>query len=361
MLAPGTFRPSTPFHMVWLATDACNARCRHCSSRSGTRSPDELTRQEAIGLIDQMADAGVVDLAISGGEPLLRKDLFAIIGHARERRMSVGVGSNGGKVTKTQLDRLATLGISRFQVSLDGFWENHDWLRCWSGLFEQAVRTIELARAAGLRMHVCCTIYRGNANTMEEFTEYVAGLGVDRLNFSRYIPTGRGTAALDLPDGAWQQVAQTCAALRERYRGRIEIVTHLAQQIMVSPEVADMAGFIGCQAGVGQGCVTANGTVLPCVLLPIAVGNVRDRSFADIWRQSPVIRALQERQGLEGACGTCAVKSRCAGCRAVAFARTGNLFATDPRCWVAVGPPSAFTNQQMEETNHEDRRSDREA
>lgn len=342
VITPGAFRPSTPFHMVWLATDACNARCRHCSSNSTRRSPEELTRQEALELIDQLADAGVVDLAISGGEPLLRKDLFTIIARARERNMSVGVGSNGAKVTATQLELLDTLGISRFQVSLDGFREQHDWLRCWPGLFDLAVRTLELARATGLRTHVCCTINRSNASTLEEFCEYIASIGIDRLNLSRYVPTGRGTQALDLPDEVWQQVAQRCALLRTRYRGRLDIVTHLAQQILVSSEVADMAGFIGCQAGIGQGCVTANGNVLPCVLLPVAVGNVRERPFLDIWCQSPVIRALQERDSLEGACGSCVAKSRCAGCRAVAFARTGNLFATDPRCW-EISMPSAFS------------------
>ena len=102
-----------------------------------------------------------------------------------------------------------------------------------------------------------------------------------------------------------------------------------------------MPGFVGCQAGRGQGCITANGDVLPCVLLPIPAGNIRDASFASIWSTSPLIRGLQDRTKLEGKCGSCAVRSRCGGCRAVAFARTGKLFAQDPRCWLPEPSTSA--------------------
>ncbi len=331
---PTSFRPTTPFHMVWIATDACNARCLHCSSNSASRGPDELTYEEVTDLIDQFADAGVVDLGISGGEPMLREDLFAIIAHARSRGLSVGLGSNGTTLDRQKARRLTALGLGRYQLSLDGLAEGHDTLRCWPGLFERVVETLRLALEVGLRTHVCCTINRLNADELEAFTEFVARLGVQRINFSRYVPTGRGTDDLDLNAAEWRRVIDLCTRLRDRYRERIEIVTHLAQQILVDDEVSCMAGFIGCQAGVGQGCVTANGTVLPCVLLPVPVGNVRERPFGDVWRTSSIIRGLQRRQSLQGVCGSCRYRSRCGGCRAVAFAKTGDFLAADPRCWL---------------------------
>ena len=113
------------------------------------------------------------------------------------------------------------------------------------------------------------------------------------------------------------------------------MATHLAQQILVDRQVTGMPGFIGCQAGIGQGCVTANGSVLPCVLLPVPVGNIREKPFVEIWTTSPVIQALQSRQSLQGACGSCFFKDRCGGCRAVALAKTGDYLATDERCWLA--------------------------
>jgi radical SAM protein with 4Fe4S-binding SPASM domain len=211
----------------------------------------------------------------------------------------------------------------------------HDALRQWTGLFERVIRTIDVAKDVGLKVHVCCTINRLNWQMLEPFTEYISTLGIGRLNYSRYVPTGRGTDALDLSPYEWRSVVFLCQRLKERYEGKLEIVSHLAQQILVDREIKDMPGFVGCQAGIGQGAVTANGTVLPCVLLPIPLGNIRDQSFSTIWQTSPVVKALRNRHNLEGQCSTCKVRNRCGGCRAVAFAKTGNYLGSDPRCWLS--------------------------
>ena len=330
----GTYRPTLPIHMVWLATNACTARCLHCSSNSAKRSADELTTAEAIEMVDQLADSGVVDLGISGGEPLLRHDLLAIIGHAKARGMSVGVATNGAKLPEAPAEGLAALELNRLQVSLDGPRAEHDRLRRWPGLYERAVASIRMARGAGLRVHVCCTITSLNVDVLDTFVDSLTSLDVQRLNFSRYVPTGRGTDSLDLPDSRWRSVIEQCTALKNQYLGQLEIVTHLAQQILVDEEVADMPAFIGCQAGRGQGCISANGTVLPCVLLPLPLGNLRKASFREIWEGSPTVHLLQGREHLQAKCGDCRVRDRCGGCRAVAFARTGDFLASDPRCWL---------------------------
>lgn len=349
-IEPGSFRSKTPFHMVWLATNLCNARCAHCSSNASTRSPDELGTEEVCDLVDQFADAGVVDLAISGGEPLFRRDLYEIISYATSRGLSVGVGSNGAYLNRRQAQRLMNCRITRFQVSLDGPAPAHDALRRWDGLFERVIRAIEVARSVGLKVHVCCTINRLNWRTLETFTEFVSTLGVRRLNYSRYIPTGRGTDALDLFPDEWRSVIFLCQKLKDRYSGKLEIVTHLAQQILVDNEISDMPAFIGCQAGIGQGAVTANGSVFPCVLLPVLLGNIRDQRFSTIWKTSPVIKALQTRDKLKGQCSTCEVRNRCGGCRAVSFAKTGDYLGSDPRCWLSPdAKPVASSNSVMQE------------
>lgn len=326
--------PEAPYHMVWLATDACTARCLHCSSNSARRSPDELTTSEAKDMIDQLAAAGVIDLGISGGEPLLRRDMLEIVGWTKQRGMTVGIASNGATLTPKRAAELAATGLDRLQVSLDGFAEQHDRLRRWPGLFDRVLKTIRTAHEAGLRVHVCCTVTRLNCDSLEAFVAFLAGTGIRRINLSRFVPTGRGSDLLDPGDDAWRAIIERAGKLKAAYAGKLEITTHLAQQILVDPEPEGMTVFAGCQAGRGQGCITANGTVLPCVLLPISIGNIRDNDFRKVWTDSPTIRALQNRDRLKGACGTCSLRERCGGCRAVAYARTKDPFATDPRCWV---------------------------
>lgn len=332
--AGGSFHPRIPFHMVWIATDLCNARCAHCSSNSSTISPDELSTEEACNLMDQFADVGVVDLAISGGEPLMRPDIFEIIHYAVSQNISVGVGSNGANLSWQKAQRLFETGITRFQVSLDGFASVHDVLRRWPGLFDKVIRTIHIANEAGLKTHVCCTINRLNWHALERFTEFVSKLGIKRLNLSRYVSTGRGTDELDLSPEVWRSIIHLCQRLSNRFEGKLDIVSHLAQHILVDEKISNMPSFIGCQAGLGQGAVTANGTVLPCVLLPISLGNVRNQRISDIWKTSSVLKEIRNRDNLQGNCAKCEVKNQCGGCRAVSYAKTGNYLASDPRCWL---------------------------
>lgn len=329
-------------HMVWLATNACSLRCAHCSSGSGKAADGELDTAEALDLVEQFAEVGVVDMAISGGEPLLRRDLPEIVAHAVELGIRVGVGTSGLKLSSSRLAALRDAGLARLQVSLDGIGTAHDALRRHDGLYDKAVAGIVLAREMGLRVHVCCTINRYNADQLGRLADVVADLGVARFNFSRFVPTGRGaegTAALDLSSEQWRVVATECLEIRDRYAGRMEVVTHLAQQIAIDPLVAVMPAFVGCQAGRAQGCVAADGTVWPCVLLPLAMGNVRDRRLDEIWRTAAVARDLRDRTRLDGECAGCGLRERCGGCRAVAYARTGNHLATDPRCWIASQLP----------------------
>ena len=334
---PGGFRPNFPFHMVWLATNLCNARCLHCSSNSAKCLPNELTTQEALGLVGELADSGTLDMAVSGGEPLLRSDLFRILEHAARLGIAVGVGTNGSTITPAIASQLSDVGVNRLQVSVDGFPSSHDKLRCWPGLYQRALRAIDTARRAGLNVHMCCTITRINFRELEEFVELVATeIGVSRLNLSRYVPTGRGNDELDLTNSEWKDGIFHCAQLRKKYKNRLDIVTHLAQTVLADDEVFPFPGFIGCQAGRGQGCVTADGMVFPCVLLPIPIGNIREASFRSLWINSPIIRALQDREYLKGACLSCGWRERCGGCRAIAFAQTGDCLSSDPRCWLSL-------------------------
>ncbi|MGO9073780.1 MAG: radical SAM protein [Terriglobales bacterium] len=325
---------SAPLHIVWLATNQCNARCLHCSSNSAHPAPDELLTAEVFHLLDDLSDCGVLDLAVSGGEPLLRKDVFDVIAYARNRGFTVGIGSNGSTITSTVLDALLKVDINRLQVSLDGPETEHDALRRWPGLFARATKAISLAVQHGVRTHVCCTINRLNAASLEPLTRIVTELGVKRLNFSRFIPTGRGNDSLDLSPLEWREVVATVNNLRRKSKPQLDIVSHLAQEVLLDETLANIEVFRGCGAGHNQACVSFDGTVFPCVLLPISIGNIRQQPFRELWRDSHVINTLQARSTLKGQCGNCALKQSCGGCRAVAYAKTGDYLASDSRCWI---------------------------
>lgn len=330
-----TSQPKYPYHLVWISTNSCNARCHHCSSNSSLRTEDELSSEELFNLLDDLVGVGILDFGVSGGEPLLRPDIFEILSYAVRVGMSVGLGSNGSSLTEAQAAKLAATGVNRLQISLDGLRDAHDTLRNWPGLFDRVLSSIRVAQHAGVRVHVCCTINALNYSTLEAYVDFVAELGVKRINFSRFVPTGRGSHRLDLVSDEWRNVIERVAELQKRYKNNLEIVTHLAQQVLVEPSLSNQTCFAGCQAGIQQACITANGTVLPCVLLPVELGNIRSRPFAEIWRTSPIVASLQRREELAGACGACDFKWKCGGCRAVAYAVTGDYLQTDPRCWIA--------------------------
>jgi len=338
------FRPTVPFHLVWLATNACNARCVHCSSDAAKRRPNELSTEEAKALFEDMARVGVFDVAVSGGEPLTRLDIFEVIEHAIGLGLRVGLGSNGSTVTPAVVERLKKIGLDRLQISIDGLERTHDLARRWTGLFRKSANAIRLGIEAGLRVHVCFTAHRLNYHELEAVIDQCIEWGVRRFNLSRFIPTGRGDAALDLTPLEWKDLIARFDRKRDEYRGKIDFSTHLAQLILTDPSLECVSGFAGCQAGLGQGCIGPEGDVTPCVMLPVVVGNVRDASLGEIWSNSPIIHALHDRSQLKGACGDCSFREKCGGCRGVAYSYTGDYLESDTRCWLFADSNDAVSS-----------------
>jgi radical SAM protein with 4Fe4S-binding SPASM domain len=334
----GKFRPQLPYHMVWLATNACNARCVHCSSDAAKCLPHELTTLQAKQMFDDLAAIGIFDVAVSGGEPLTRRDIFEVMEHAINRGIRLGLGSNGSTVTPKVARRLKQIGLNRLQISIDGLEETHDRARRWKGLFQKSIRAIKTGLDEGLQVHVCFTAHRLNFRELGAVIDQCVSGGVRRFNMSRLVPTGRGDASLDLTPGEWKELVEAFELKRAALAGQMEFSTHLAQLVLVDPTLDCTSGFVGCQAGLGQGCIGPEGDVTPCVMLPVVVGNVRDKSLEEIWHSSPIIRSLQDRSNLKGWCQTCDLRENCGGCRGIAYSYTGDLLAADPRCWLYAEP-----------------------
>ena len=327
-----------PFHIVLSLTDACNIRCIHCYGASVKRSPDELSTEEVKSFIRNASDDGLLDIALSGGEPLLRPDLEQIVEYAAKCALTVGVGSNGWLLNKERIQNLKAAGLTRLQISVDGMASTHDFIRQRAGLFDRIICAINEAKRVGLRVNICFTVQRANLNQLQEVFDLALKLGVDGFNLSQFVPTGRGTITMDLTRDEWRGVYEWWGDQRAVYRSQIKMTSHLAMLALIDLTLTKSPLFRGCQAGAGQGAISATGDVYPCVVLPLVVGNIREASLKEIWTNSPVLDRLRNRTELKGNCLSCTLRDVCGGCRATAYATSGDIFGADPHCWCTEEP-----------------------
>ena len=330
-------RFDAPLYIAWEVTLLCNARCIHCYSESGpgVRHPGQLSTEEGLRLIDDLADAGLLVLAFSGGEPLIRPDIFTLIDRAVERGLVVNVATNGAIVRDRVARRIKEAGVRSVTVSLDGASaETHDGIRQFPGLFARSVRAVETLAQHGLRVVVSFTPTRLNYQEGPEVVRLAHELGAQAVNMSEYVPAGRGTIDLALPPPVLHEVLQQWIAMRRDYAGRMRIIWHDCRAaLLVPPEERDL--YTGCGAGKLTARIRVDGTLTPCVFLPNPAGNLRTTRFHDVWSRSPLLRRIRNRGLIEGGnCGSCELKHVCGGCRAVSMAHYGNPMRGDPSCWI---------------------------
>jgi radical SAM protein with 4Fe4S-binding SPASM domain len=327
-----------PLYGAWEVTHHCNAHCVHCYSDSGPRASraGELATAEALALIDQLADAGVLILAFSGGEPLLRKDWPALVERAVAHGLGVNIGTNGSSVTPAIARRIRALGVKSVTVSIDSHDPaTHERFRGLPGLFDRAVRAVRLLVAEGVRVVVGFTPTRLNWQDGPGVIALAARLGAAAVNLSEYVPAGRGKLDLALTPDELRRVLGDWIELRERYKNKLQVIWHDCRVGMLVPE-GEKRDYVGCGAGRLVARILPDGTVTPCVFLPTPIGTFRERTFRDMWAHSELLLRFRERQGhVSGNCGSCEHLGVCGGCRAVAYAYSeGDPFAGDPHCWV---------------------------
>jgi len=329
---------TAPLYVAWEITHRCNARCLHCYSASGPGADcsTDLSTAEAFDVIDQLADAGVVVLAFSGGEPMMRRDWPALVSRAVSRGLSVNIGTNGSTVTERRADQLRELGVHSVTVSLDSHRPAvHDHFRQFPGLYERTLTAIRRLVARDLRVVVGFTPTRLNWRDGPKVIALAGRLGAAAVNLSEYVPAGRGPLDLALTPGELRQVLQEWIRLREAYRGRLEVIWHDCRVGKLVPD-DERRKYVGCGAGRLVARIMPDGTVTPCVFLPTAIGGLRDRPFRRLWAESDLLTSFRVRQGaVSGNCGGCEFLATCGGCRAVAYAYSGgDPLAGDPHCWV---------------------------
>lgn len=337
-----------PSHPVWEMTSACNLGCIHCHASGGKAAADELTTEEAKLLLCQLAEVKEFRMmAFTGGEPLMRSDLFELLAYSQSLGFTNTIATNATLVDDAVAHRLRRFGVVIAAVSLDGCdAESHDRLRGCSGAFEATLKGIRALREAGILLHINITAMEYNVNQLEQLVKFVDGLGAGILLMYQLVPLGRGQqiekAALDL-DANERLV---------RFMAEAQSVLHPILEPVAAPQYwpfllqrsgvhegpfLDLAEavFHGCSAGRGFVYIKPNGDVWPCPFIEVNCGNVRQTSFTTIWVKSPVLEDLRMREKrLKGSCGECQYRRLCGGCRGRAWVTTGDYLAEDLSCFL---------------------------
>ncbi len=353
-----------PFTVAWEVTRACALACVHCRAEAQPRrDPRELTTAEAFDVVDQLAELNPPVLVLTGGDPLMRPDLFDIIGRAVDVGLRVAVSpTTTALVTERALVRLRELGVTMVHVSLDGAdAETHDGFRNVAGTFDRAMATLAMLRELKLPVQVGTTVSRHNLHQLDRIAALVADFGVRMWSVFYLVPTGRATAEQMITaaeaETSWDWLAElserapfavrTTAApqyrrtmlRRARERGQGDVrMTGAGYQIMELPEGLRTQGV---NDGKGFLFIDHVGNLCPSGFLQIPAGNVRADRVTDVYRHAPLFTGLRDTAALTGRCGRCTFAELCGGSRARAFAATGDVLGDDPLCTQDVPPSPA--------------------
>ena len=311
-----------PLLISWNVTLKCNLKCAHCYiNAENSKIPDELTTDGAKMLIHQITEVSRPLLILSGGEPLLRDDVFEIIKYGKERGLRMGMGSNGMLIDDKVAMKLKDAGMWTVAISLDSSVpERHDEFRGVKGCWESAVNAIKALKKAGIEVQVNCTVTKENYDEIEKIMELSENLGVDNFHLFFLVPTGRGTDVEDITSEMYEEMIDRTLSKTKKFK--LNVKPSCAPQFMrvaLDHEI-DMSRWVrGCMAGLYYCRIYPSGEVTPCPYMPISLGNIRERSFKEIWFNSKVFQDLRDFRKLEGKCGLCEHQEICGGCRARAY------------------------------------------
>ncbi|SFR10218.1 putative heme d1 biosynthesis radical SAM protein NirJ2 [Desulfoscipio geothermicus] len=318
----------------WNTTNACNLFCKHCYRESGVRAAEELNTAEGFKLIDEIARAGFKIMIFSGGEPLMRDDIYELIQYAARSGMRPVLGSNGTLITPGVAADLKGAGAMAVGISLDSTDPaKHDTFRSSTGAWQAAVDGMQACREAGLPFQVHTTVLEWNNEEIEDLTDLSVDMGARGHHIFFMVPAGRAVniEAETLRAEQYEQLLQRI--ITKQGRVDIELKPTCAPQFMrIARQMGvNMRFSRGCLAGTSYCIISPRGDVQPCAYLNIPLGNVRQTPFDKIWRENDVLQRLRTLD-YSGGCGTCAFKKICGGCRARAYFYHGDYMAEEPWC-----------------------------
>ena len=360
-----------PYVVSWNLTYRCNLACEHCYlDAGGTPQVDtesfadrsELDTEGCFRVIDEIAAFAPECLTIlTGGEPLLRRDILEIVRRAAERGLWVVVGTNGVRITENLARRLAEAGARGLSLSLDALDpDRHDRFRKVRGAWRNTVEGAEILGRTGLPFIVQTTVGSHNLGELDAIADFAHDrLAAKVWNLYFLVPTGRGQFVSDITPAQYDEVLASLHRIQRTYDRRMLVNAKCAPHYIktVLEQAAGQAdpmrtdaesasrrmarrvpirtysgGAGGCPAGTHYMGIRPNGDVTPCPYLPVFAGSLRSSSLADLWTSSELFTDIRRRTALGGRCGACELNGHCGGCRARAYGMTGDLMAEDPLC-----------------------------
>ncbi|MFI5396402.1 MAG: TIGR04053 family radical SAM/SPASM domain-containing protein [Candidatus Binatia bacterium] len=352
-----------PFLVIWETTQACDLTCSHCrASAQPLRHPDELTTEEGERLLEQTAAMGTPVFILSGGDPVKRPDLYALIRRGKQLGLRMGtIPAATASLTEDLVLSLKDTGLDQMAVSLDfPRADLHDAFRGVPGAFDRTMQAIAWAHKYNLPLQINTTLCGRSAPYLAEMADLVGRLGIVFWEVFFLVPVGRGEALGGLTPEQCEELFAILYRVQKTASFVVKITEGPHYRRYVAQREAEGAGrgamhtagaalpkmlqrsegpghtvglaTRGVNAGNGFTFVSHIGEVFPSGFLPICAGNVRTQDVADIYRNSELFRTLRNPDALLGRCGRCEFRGICGGSRSRAYALTGSYLATDPWC-----------------------------
>lgn len=338
-----------PLRLVaWEVTRSCNLACKHCRAEAHMEPyPGELDTPQAKALIDTFPQVGNPVVIFTGGEPLLRPDIFELISYADSQGLRCVMAPNGTLITPENAKEIKAAGIQRCSISIDGpTAREHDQLRGVPGAFQQSMAGIEYLKSAGVEFQINTTVTKDNLDKFKDIFNLARDLDAVAWHIFMLVPTGRGADLRDQFISARQyeevlnwfydfrkttdmHLKATCAPhyyriMRQRAR---------EENVAVTRENFGLDAMSrGCLGGIGFCFISHVGQVQPCGYLELDCGNIKTTPFPEIWQKSKHFNALRDISTYKGKCSQCEFHRVCGGCRARAYTMSGDYLAEEPLC-----------------------------
>jgi radical SAM protein len=345
-----------PFTIAWEVTRACAFACKHCrADAQHQRDPRELTTEEGYRLIDRLADFGSPILIFTGGDPMMRRDLFSLISYAAQKGLRCSLTPTATALPSIErLSRAKEAGIRRIALSLDApSAEIHDEFRQVPGSWERTMQILHNAKEVRLSVQVNTTVSTFNVDRLPEMVPFIQEVDAVQWSVFFLVPTGRAQASYMVSPQKHEEVFNWLYELSQQapfdikataapmYR-RVAIQRKKNEKSGNQPVTFQGAGFQyadglnrptkGVNDGNGFLFISHLGQIMPSGFLPIDCGNVREQDVVDVYRRHPVFIDLRSYTKLKGKCGMCDYRDVCGGQRGRAYGVTGDYMETDPAC-----------------------------